>query len=68
MIKDMVLHHDWTVVEFDVPKWVMDRVAKEREIRTWCDTHFPHGRWQVFSNRAYFQKASDAVFFKMVWS
>ena len=68
MTKDITYHHDWTVVEFDAPERVVDRIEKERQISNWCWTHFPYGNWQVFSNRAFFQRESDATFFRLMWS
>lgn len=31
MTKDITYHHDWTVVEFDAPYWVLDRIKKNEK-------------------------------------
>lgn len=63
-----IIYPEWTKVDFEQPDWVFDRVKKEREIQSWCWTHFPMGNWLVYSNRAFFQNESDATFFRLVWS
>ena len=61
---------NWTVVEYRTPGplWVHDRVKKEREIRAWCDEHFPSGNWQVFQERVYFETPKDATAFALRWA
>ena len=59
---------NWTVVEYSWPDWVSDRIKKEREIRAWCNEHFPSGNWQVYQDRVYFENEKDATMFALRWS
>jgi hypothetical protein len=57
-----------SAVEYPSPDWVIDKIAKEREVRSWCVEHFPKGNYQVFQNRVYFENEKDATLFALRWA